>query len=71
MRNVTFQLVLKECVLPDYFVFSEGAKQGRRAGQGRARRPLRTVRPHSAIERTCGRGARLTPYGCAPRWLVD
>jgi len=23
MRNVTFQLVLKECVLPDYFVFSK------------------------------------------------
>jgi hypothetical protein len=23
MRNVTFQLVLKECVLPDLFVFSK------------------------------------------------
>jgi len=23
MRSVTFQLVLKECVLPDYFVFSK------------------------------------------------
>ncbi len=23
MRNVTFQLVLKECVLPNYFVFNK------------------------------------------------